>query len=223
MQAVAADSIRLTRRLLACGLASGLVFFAVGFAQALTRTGFDIRHNALSQLSLGDEGWIQITSFLVTGLLAVACAVGVRRAIGGQRGGTWGALLIGTFGLGLIIAGIFPPDPAFGFPPGAPSGPATTMSGHAAGHALGFFLSLLATIAGVIVFARRSHFQGERGWVAYLIATAVAGPALIALSIAFMSWGGVIVALAGVVMFGWVAAVAARLRSDVLKEGSLVA
>jgi hypothetical protein len=25
----------------------------------------------------------------------------------GQKGGTWGALPIGTFGLGLIIAGIF--------------------------------------------------------------------------------------------------------------------
>ncbi len=222
MESVAVESVavgtrRLTRKLLACGIASGLVFFAVAIAQALARAGYDIRRNAISQLSLGDLGWIQITSFLASGLLAVACAIGVRRALKGQRGGTWGALLVGTFGLGLILAGIFPPDPAFGFPPGAPDGPATTMSGHAAGHALGFFLSTLSTIAGVIVFARRFRSLGERGWVTYLVASAVAAPILIGLSVAFMNWTGVIVALAGAVMFGWVAAVAARLRSDLAR------
>lgn len=217
MHVLAPEAVRSTRRLLASGLASGLVFFGVGFAQAFTRAGFDIRHNALSQLSLGDEGWIQITSFIVTGLLAVACAVGVRRAIVGQRGGTWGALLVGSFGLGLIVAGIFPPDPGFGYPPGAPPGPATTMSGHAAGHALGFFISLLSTIAGVIVFARRFRALGEGGWVTYLIATAVAGPILVGLSVAFMNVGGIIVALVGAVMFGWVAAVPLRLRADLAK------
>lgn len=222
MQAVAPDTVRSTRRLLACGLASGLVFFGVGFAQAFTRAGFDIRHNALSQLSLGDEGWIQITSFIATGLLAVACAAGVRKAIAGQRGGTWGALLVGTFGLGLIIAGIFPPDPAFGYPPGAPPGPATTMSGHASGHALGFFLSLISTMAGVIVFARRFSALREKGWVTYLVATAVAGPVLVGLSAAFMSWGGIIVAIAGAVMFGWVAAVPLRLRADLAKASPSV-
>ena len=69
---------RVTRQLLACGIASGIVFFAVGLGQAFTRAGFDLRHNAISQLSLGDLGWIQITSFIVTGLLAIACAVGAR-------------------------------------------------------------------------------------------------------------------------------------------------
>jgi uncharacterized membrane protein YhaH (DUF805 family) len=217
MQAGAPDTIRSTRRLLACGIASGVVFFAVAIAQVLTREGFDIRRNAISMLSLGDEGWIQVTSFLVTGVLAILCAAGVRRAIAGQRGGTWGALLIGTFGLGLVIAGIFRPDPGFGYPPGSPPGPATAMSGHAAGHALGFFLCLVSTIAGVIVFARRFKALGETGWVAYLVATALLGPILIAASAVFMNWGGVIVALAGAVMFGWVAAVAGRLRSEIAR------
>ena len=55
------------------------------------------RTNAISQLSLGDLGWIQITSFILTGLLAVAGAGGVRRALKGQKSGTWGAILVGTF------------------------------------------------------------------------------------------------------------------------------
>lgn len=219
MQAVANESDRVTRRLLACGIAAGPVFFAVAIGQALTRAGYDIRRNAISQLSLGTEGWIQIASFLVTGLLAVASAIGIRRALKGQSGGTWGALLVGGLGLGLILAGIFPPDPGFGFPPGAPAGPPTTMSGHAAGHALGFFVSMISTIAGTIVFARRFRSHGERGLFSYLIASTVAAPVLVGLSAAFMSWGGVIVAVAGAVMFGWVAVVAARLRSELAPAG----
>jgi hypothetical protein len=205
-------SSRLTKTLLLCGTLTGPLFFAVAIVQALTRPGFNIRLNAISQLSLGDLGWIQIASFLLTGLLAVACAIGVRRLLKGQKGGTWGALLIGTFGLGLLVAGIFPADPGFGFPPGAPEGPDMPMSGHATLHAVGFFLSMLSLIVNCFVFVRRFGSTGQRGWLVYSVVSAVATVALIALPNVFMSWAGVIVALAGAVAFGWVSAVAAGLR-----------
>lgn len=214
MSADARDS-GLTRVLLACGIITGPLFFVVAIIQAFTRSGYNIRQNAISQLSLGDPGWIQITSFLLTGLLAAACAIGVRRMLKGQKGGAWGALLIGTFGLGLIVAGIFPPDPAFGFPPGAPAGPAAMpISGHASLHALGFFVSMLSAIINSFVFVRRFGALQQRGWVSYCVASGVAAPVLIVLSILFVSWSGVIVAVAGAVVFGWVSAIAARLRSE---------
>jgi len=209
------DDAGLTKALLFCGALTGPLFFAVAIIQAVARPGFNIRVNALSQLSLGDLGWIQITSFLLTGLLAVAGAVGARRLLKGQKAGTWGAILIGTFGLGLIIAGIFPPDPGFGFPPGAPAGPGPMpMSGHADLHALGFFLSMLSLVANCFVFVRRFGSTGQRGWMVYSIVSAVATIVLIALTNVFMSWAGVIVALAGAVAFGWVSATAARLRAE---------
>ncbi len=203
---------KLTKALILCGTLTGPLFFAVAIIQAVTRPGFKVRLNAISQLSLGDLGWIQIASFLLTGLLAVACAIGVRRLLKGQKGGTWGALLIGTFGLGLLVAGIFPADPGFGFPPGAPEGPAMPMSGHATLHAVGFFLSMLSLIVNCFVFVRRFGSTGQRGWLVYSVVSAVATVALIALPNVFMSWAGVIVALAGAVAFGWVSAVAAGLR-----------
>jgi len=202
----------MTKALLTCGTLTGPLFFAVAIIQAVTRPGFNIRLNAISQLSLGELGWIQIASFLLTGSLAVACAVGVRRLLKGQKGGTWGALLIGTFGLGLLVAGIFRADPGFGFPPGAPEGPAMAMSGHATLHAVGFFLSMLSLVVNCFVFVRRFGSTGQRGWLVYSVASAVATVALIALPNVFMSWAGVIVALAGAVAFGWVSAVAAGLR-----------
>ncbi len=213
MQGDSRDS-GLTRALLVCGTLTGPLFFAVAIIQALTRPGYNIRVNAISQLSLGDLGGIQIASFLLTGLLAVAGAIGVRRMLKGQKGGTWGALLVGTFGLGLIVAGIFPPDPAFGFPPGAPAGAAMPMSGHASLHAVGFFLSMLSLIVNCFVFVRRFGSLGQRGWLAYSIISPVATIILIALTNVFMSWAGVIVALAGAVAFGWVTATSARLRSE---------
>jgi hypothetical protein len=212
------SSSALTRALLFFGILTGPLFFAVAIVQMLTRPGFDIHHNAISQLSLGDLGGIQVASFILTGLCAILCAFGVRRALHGQKGGTWGALLIGTFGIGLIVAGIFPPDPGFGFPPGSPAGMPTTMSGHASGHAAGFFVSMLSAIAGSIIFARRFAALKERGWVGYCIASAIAAPVFIVLTNVLMSWAGVIVALAGAVVFGWATAIAARLRSELSRS-----
>jgi len=204
----------LPRTLLTAGMLTGPIFFAVAIVLALVRPGFDIRVHAISQLSLGEGGWIQVASFLVTGLLAVAAAVGVRRKLRGRKGGTWGPILTATFGLGLLLAGIFTADPAFGFPPGAPEGPAMPMSGHASLHAAGFFLSMLSMIANCFVFARRFGAAGQAGWALYSVASAVATVLLITLTNLLMGWAGVIVALAGAVSFGWVSAVSWRLRAE---------
>ena len=61
-----------SRMLLVCGAAAGPLYIAVGLAQMLTREGFDMRRHALSLLSNGELGWIQIANFLVSGALVVA-------------------------------------------------------------------------------------------------------------------------------------------------------
>ena len=49
--------------------------------QMLVRDGFDIRRHALSLLTNGDLGWIQILNFVLPGLLVIAGAFGMRRAL----------------------------------------------------------------------------------------------------------------------------------------------
>jgi hypothetical protein len=88
------------------------------------------------------------------------------------------------------------------------------MSGHADLHALGFFLSMLSLIVNCFVFFRRFGSLGQRGWVAYSAISAATTVALVALTNVFMSWAGIIVALAGAVAFGWVTTTAARLKSQ---------
>ena len=108
------------RTLLAVATAAGPLFLGAGLLQGLTRDGFDFTRNALSQLSLGDLGWIQITAFMLTGALVIAGAVGMRQVLRDAPGGTWAPRLIGVFGVSFLLAGAFTADPAAGFPAGTP-------------------------------------------------------------------------------------------------------
>ena len=107
-----------TARLLACGVVAGPLFLAVLMIQAFTREGFDLSRHPLSLLSLGDLGWIQIANFVVTGALFVACAIGMRRVLRPGRSGTWAPRLVGAFGVGLIVAGVFTTDAGCRLPTG---------------------------------------------------------------------------------------------------------
>jgi hypothetical membrane protein len=160
-----------SRTLLACGMISGPAYLVVGFTQALLREGFDVRRHPLSMLSNGDLGWIQVSNFLLTGILVIAGAVGVRQALHPGRAGTWGPILFAGYGIGLIGAGVFAADPGNGFPPGTP--PATTISTNGLLHFIFGAVAFYSLIAACFVFARRFAGLGRRGWMGYSIFTGV--------------------------------------------------
>jgi hypothetical membrane protein len=163
---------RQTRVLMICGLIAGPFYIVVGLIQALTRPGFDIMRHDLSLLANGDLGWIQIANLILTGLLVVAFAVGVRQAFSAGRGRTWGPILLAVYGVGLIGAGFFIADPAFGFPPGTPAN-AHTISWHGLLHFICGGVGFLAMIAACFVLARRFASQRQRGWAVYSLASGV--------------------------------------------------
>jgi len=210
------DSRKLTQGLLVCGITLTPLFDVVLIIQFFTRSGFDIRRTPLSLLSLGDLGWIQIANFIIAGLLALACAIGIRRAFAGSKGGTWGPLLIATYGLGLILAGIFHPDPGYGFLPGAPAGALVPMSGHAIVHYVAFAVIFISLIAACFVFFRRFRVLGQHGWSIYSAATGLVTPVLIAVGFTTNTIPAITVLAA--IAFGWVSAVAARFHAE-LQQG----
>jgi hypothetical protein len=204
-----------TRALLAGGVIAGPLFIVVGLLQAFTREGFDLRRHPLSLLSNGDLGWIQITNFVVTGLLFTGAAVGMRRVLHPGRGGTWGPLLIGAVGVGMIAAGVFVADPADGFPPGTPPGRPDTLSWHSALHFLVAGLAYLSLIAATFAFTRRFAALGQRGWARYSLAT---GVVFLAAWLALFAWPeqdmvNLAYAAAALHGHGWVSVVAAQLRA----------
>lgn len=209
-----------TRFLLACGIAAGPLYILLGVIQIMIRPGFDITRHALSLMSNGDLGWIQVSNFLVTGLLTIGFAIGIRRLIGGAKGGLWGPILIGIYGLGLIGAGIFKADPALGFPPGTPMdthGISTSGIMHFVCGGIGFY----AVIAACFVFARRFAKLGDRLWMWISIFTGIiffaaffgiasgsAGPASIRTFVTISFYAAV------VIIWTWLTAIAARLIKE---------
>ena len=215
--AVRPGADRAIATLLACGVATAPIYVGVGLFQMLVRDGFDIRRHPLSLMSNGDLGWIQIANFVITGLLTVAGAIGMRRAMRPGRGAIWGPLLVGIYGAAVVTAGVFRADPADGFPPGTPMGTPNQVSWHGLVHfgvaALGFF----ALIAACFVLARQFFTERQRGWAIYSLATGVvflagflsvpvgAGNAVV----------NVVFALTIVAAVAWVSMITARLRRQI--------
>ena len=159
---------RITKSLLGYGVIAGPVFVVVSLAQALTRPGFDPARHAWSLLSNGDLGWIQVTNFVAAGLMTVALAVGLRRAVAG----TWAPRLIGVYGLSLVAAGVFRADPALGFPAGTPAD-AHTVSWHGTLHLVSGSVGFLGLIAACLIVGRAAAARGARGWAIYSRITGV--------------------------------------------------
>src|SRR5438067_11442632 len=99
-----------TRFLIAGGAIGPPLFLIVLLIEGATRPGYSAWHNYGSSLSLSDQGWMQIVNFLVCGLLSLCFTVGLRQVLRPGKGSTWGPILLGVFGLGLIVAGRFVTD-----------------------------------------------------------------------------------------------------------------
>ena len=201
------------RPLLACGVIGSLLNMVVLLILGATRPGYNAWLIPDSSLELGDGGWIQITNYIVSGVLLLAFALGLRRALRTGRGSTWGPILLGLFGLSFIGIGIFVTDPVLGYPLGASS--TTTIAGTL--HNLLGQLQFISLAAACFVLARRdAGLETSRGWAWYSFAT---GLLVIASDIVFvlifkLSNGGPVglIARIGIIVSGcWIALLAIRL------------
>lgn len=194
------DATALTRRLLACGALAGPLFVAVVLVQDHLRPGVRPREQPLSLLTLGDLGWVQVGAFLGAGLGNLAFAVGVRRALHPGPAGVAGPLLIGGHGLGLVAAGVFVPDPAFGFPPGAPPGLPVDPSWHDDLHSVAAVVAFGCLVSATVVFGSRFARRGAR---AEAFGSAAVGAAVLGLVVVGADPDRAAVALRAAVLLGW--------------------
>jgi hypothetical protein len=157
--------LRITKSLLGYGVIAGPIYVLSVAGQMATRDGFDPTRHAASQLANGDLGWIQIATFLITGAMTIAAAVGVRRALGPGRQSAWASGLLGGYGAGLVAAGFFRADPSDGFPPGTAAGMGQ-VSWHGLAHfavaGIGFACLVAACFVIAAWFAR--HDMSSWAW-----------------------------------------------------------
>src|SRR5260370_28792840 len=108
---------------------------------------------------MGDQGWVQIPNFLPCGVLMLCFALGLRRVLRSGTGRVWGPLLLGIFGLSLIIAGLFVTDPSLGYPPGASS---NTQTLHGTIHCINAPIAFGSLTDAIFLVALR--FASEPAW-----------------------------------------------------------
>lgn len=164
---------RSLKLLLACGLIGPPLFIIAFLIAGATRAGYDPLRHPVSSLAIGDSGWVQAVSFLITGVLMLAFAFGLRRGLRASLGSTRGPVLIGLVAIGLIGAGVFVADPLNGYPPGTPLLPTQrTVPGRL--HDLFSILVFLGLPIAGFIFARLFVRLGARGWATYSALSGIA-------------------------------------------------
>jgi len=147
------------RSLLRWGVVAGPFYLGLGLAQGLLREGFDFARHPLSVLANGSWGWVQTANFVLSGLMVLAATVGFTRALGPKsRAFRWS---LAGYGLGMLMAAIFPADPVDGFPPGTPMGMPTSISTtglmHFVAGALTFLMLGISGLAAAWTMMRRGR------------------------------------------------------------------
>jgi hypothetical membrane protein len=155
----------MTRALQVCGVVAGPLFVTAFLVEGALRAGYSPLRHPVSALAIGPDGWTQATNFLVSGLLVVAFALGLRL----RRHGWWLPVLVALVGIGLLGAGLCTCDPINGYPPGTPLAPVATTSGTL--HNAFSTLVFLGLPIACLVAARRE--RRRRAFAAYSVASAV--------------------------------------------------
>jgi hypothetical membrane protein len=200
---------RVTRSLLGYGVIAGPIYVATSLIQAFTRDGFDLGRHEWSLLANGKHGWIQVADFIVTGLMVIAFAMGLRRALTPGPGARWAARLTAGYGVGLIAAGIFRADPALGFPVGTADG-STPVSWHGMLHFAAAGVGFTCLAVACFVVARRYSAERRRGWA---IGSRLIGGLFLAGFATVAAGGGARIAnlaftAAVILVWAWISAVA---------------
>jgi hypothetical membrane protein len=158
--------VQVTDLLLIVGLITAVVFLVVLFIEGALRPDYNPTYHTGSELTLGERGWVQIANFIQMGIGMFAFALGVNRALDDAIG----AILLAVFALGLIVAGIFRPDPLRNYPPHA----AAEVTWHGQLHNASGPLMFLALAAACLVLA--GSLDGP--WRIYTVISAVIGVVL---------------------------------------------
>ncbi|SDJ95612.1 Protein of unknown function [Nonomuraea jiangxiensis] len=212
---------RTTRRLLLCGVVAGPLFVVAFLVQGALKAHYDPLRHPISSLALGPFGWVQTANFVIAGVLSLAFAAGMRRALRGSssaRGARWGPILVGAWGVMLVGAGVFTTDPVSGYPPGTPDQMAEYSSVPALLHDLLSMPGFAALACACVVFAVR--FAGTRRllWACYSAVSAGAFAVMLELSTlgfdqtaSLVAYGGLFQRISVTMGWAWLTFLAAHL------------
>ena len=202
------------RRLLTAGQLAGILFCGVAIYGILTRPAFDLQRHAASNLSLGEGGWTMVAAFIVSGVLTLLCAVGLSHILKEGRGRRALPILIGLYGLGLVIAGIFPAPACCGFPAGTPENQLPVMTPTAIIHSIGFMVAFSSLI--IACFVAALLLSGSAALPS--LAAGISMSLLVGLGMSNVMAPGVAFFIAAIVGWAWLAIVVMQLAGQSVSQ-----
>src|SRR5215218_5558403 len=173
-----ASAIRWVARLVLVAIIGAVYFIVALTAMHFLRPHDLVRYGTnVGFYSVGPYGSIFVAAFIALGLAGLALALGLRRAVASSRSLQVGSVLLGLFGIGWIVGGIFrdAPDLASLEPvlkENVPS--ASTMV-----HGLGSFGGLFLLMAGMLILSMA--FKRDERWRSFWIPSLILGLATVAL------------------------------------------
>jgi hypothetical protein len=205
------------RRLLSAGGFAGILFCGVATYGIATRPGFDLQRHAVSSLSLGEGGWTMVAAFVGSGLLVLLCALGLSRVVKDGRGRRALPILVGLYGLGLVLAGIFPAPACCGFPAGTPDDQLPVMTPTAIIHSLAFMIAFTSLTIACFVAARRL----SGGASIFSLLAGISMPLLVGLGMSNAVAPGVAFFIAAIIGWVWLAVLVMTVGGEPAPEPAL--
>jgi hypothetical protein len=141
------------------------LFISVFSIEGWLRPGYNWLSTFISELSIGPRGWIQITNFVVLGILFLIFARGAAAEFRSGKASKAGPILLAIIGFSFLASGPFVTDVA-----GTPSNQMSTQ-----GLIHGIFGALVFSLSPVSCFVFWRRFREDRHWQHLQIWTLVAG------------------------------------------------
>lgn len=193
------------------GMIGAVLFVSVFSIYGWLYPGYSPTRMFVSELSLGNYGWVQILNFVLTGALVLAFGRGLAAHFTTGAASRAGPVLVQIIGVSLIASGPFITDPS-------------SMSGQASAHGVvhGIFGALVFTFAPLSCFVFYGRFRSDTlwrplaGWTLGSGVVLTLGIVLLKISqqpgSGLFEWKGLVQRVILVTFMAWIFTVATRLR-----------
>ena len=158
--------------LLLCGAISGIIFSLSWMIQEAFKVRYNPMMIPISSLAIGELGWIQTATFLISGIALILFTYGLEKIRKNEGFSKWITIFLAIGSIGLIGAGCFTTDPMNGFPPGTPETIIeTTLTGTL--HQLFSVLLFIGLPIAMVFFSKHFLNAKNRKWLIYSISSAI--------------------------------------------------
>lgn len=104
----------LLRPLAAAAVLGPLLFGTTALVAPLLQPGEGIVDGSISSFAVGRYGWVLRSTFFLLGVGSLALVWGLRATMARSEAGSAGEALVGIWGVGAILGGVYPADEANG-------------------------------------------------------------------------------------------------------------